>query len=179
MGEVNLLPWREWQRLRAVRRWQAALLGCLVSGLLLTLVLAALLSQHLERWRTDNQVLETRITGLAEGLAQVAVLRERGEDLQVQLEALRELQAQRTSGSDLLSTLMAIVPAGVRLEELTWADGELRLTGLARGGADVAQLLHHLRMSPGLGMADLQALTSSSAGERFRLLAGRRTGTAP
>lgn len=177
MGEVNLLPWREWQRLRSVRRWQAAMLACLAGGLLLALVLAAALGQRLQHWVADNERLERGMAGLAEGLEHVVALKARGNELQAQLDGLSVLQAQRTFAGDLLSRLMAIVPPGVHLEELKWAEGELQLSGLARSGADVAQLLRSLRQSPGLDAADLQTLTSTREGERFRLQAGRQAPT--
>ncbi|OLS64041.1 PilN domain-containing protein [Pseudomonas putida] len=170
MAGINLLPWREWRRQRAIRRWQGLLLASLLAGTLLSLLGVALVSQRLERQLEANARLSERIAGLSEGLAQVALLRERGEVLQAQWTELQGMVRQQGVGGDLLFRLMDIVPPGARLSELQLSEGELRLSGLARSGSDVAQLLRNLGQSPGLGAADLQELVSSPTGERFRLL---------
>lgn len=170
MAGINLLPWREWRRQRAIRRWQGALLGSLLAGTLLSLLGITLVSQRLERRLEANARLAERIAGLAEDLEQVARLRERGDALQAQWVELQALVRQQGTGGDLLFRLMEIVPEGARLSEVHWTDHELRLSGLARTGSDVSQLLRNLGQAPGLGAADLQELVSSPAGERFRLL---------
>lgn len=169
MAGVNLLPWREWRRRQAIRRWQGMLFGSLVVGALLSVAGVAVLDQRLERQAGANARLDERIAGLAEKLEQVTLLGERIAALQAQSDELQGLQQRQGTGGDLLFHLMHIVPAGARLSELHMADGELGLSGLARSGAEVAQLLRNLRQSPGLGAPDLQELGSSPAGERFRV----------
>lgn len=170
MAGINLLPWREWRRQRAVRQWQGLLLASLLAGTLLSLLGVALVGQRLEQRMEANARLAERIAGLAEALEQVTMLRERGDALQSRWEELQALVRQQGAGGDLLMRLMDVVPPGARLNEVQLTDGELRLSGLARSGSDVAQLLRNLAQAPGLGAADLQELASSSAGERFRLL---------
>lgn len=169
MAGVNLLPWREWRKRRAIRSWQVLLLGSLLLGALLSLLGLLLMDQRLERRVEANARLDERIAGLAGGLEQVSKLRNRHHALQAQWTELQALRRRQGVGGELLLRLMDIVPAGARLSELQLADGELRLSGLARNSAEVAQLLRNLRQSPGLGAPDLQELVSSSTGERFRL----------
>lgn len=179
MGGINLLPWRDWQRQRSIRRWQGLLCGSLLLGALLSLLAVVLLGQRLDRQDEANVRLGERIAGLADGLEQVVLLRDRLGDLQAQWDELQVLQVQRNAGGDLLLRLMAIMPAGTRLDELQLVGGELRLSGLARSGADVAQLLRNLTQAPGLGAPDLQELVSSPTGERFRLLVSLQSTESP
>jgi len=179
MAGVNLLPWREWRRRRAIRYWQGLLFGSLLLGALLSLLGIGLLNQHLDRSGEANARLDERIAGLADGLEQVADLRSRFADLQAQWDELQALRRQQWASGDLLFRLMEIVPAGARLSELHLADGELRLSGLARSGAEVAQLLRNLQQSSGLGAPDLQELVSSPSGERFRLVVSLRSPESP
>lgn len=170
MPGINLLPWREWHRRRAIRYWQGLLCASLLMGALISLVAGTLLDRHLDRQSGFNARLAERIVGLAGDLEQVSVLRERRDELLGQWNELQRLQEKGQSAGDLLLRLMEIVPPGARLDELQLTDGELRLSGFARGGAQVAQLLRNLRQAPGLGAPDLQEVVSSTAGERFRLL---------
>ncbi|MDR0276692.1 MAG: PilN domain-containing protein [Paucimonas sp.] len=170
MPGINLLPWREWRRRRAVRCWQGALCASLLVGVLVALLGSVWLDRRLEWQSGVNDRLAQRIAGLSGDLEQVALLRELGDELLGQWNELQRLRDKGQSAGDLLLRLMEIVPPGARLDELQLADGELRLSGLARGGEDVAQLLRNLSQAPGLGAPDLQELVSASGGERFRLL---------
>jgi len=170
MPGINLLPWREWRRRRAIRYWQGLLCVSLLLGALASLLGSAWLDRHLERQSGVNDRLVQRIAGLAGDLEQVSALRERRDELLGQWNELQRLRDKGQSAGDLLLRLMEIVPPGAWLDELQLADGELRLSGLARGGAEVAQLLRNLRQAPGLGAPDLQEVVSSPAGERFRVL---------
>ncbi len=170
MTGINLLPWREWRRRRAIRCWQGLLGTSLLVGALASLVAAAWLDRQLERQSEVSTRLAQRIAGLAGDLEQISVLRERREELLGQWNQLQRLRDEGRPASDLLSRLMEIVPPGAWLDGLRLADGELHLSGIARGGVEVAQLLRNLRQTPGLGAPDLQELVSSPTGERFRLM---------
>ena len=74
MSGINLLPWREWRRRRAIRYWQGMLSGSLLLGALLSLLGVVLMDQRLERQIAANVRLDERITGLAAGLEQVLSL---------------------------------------------------------------------------------------------------------
>ncbi|MHA6198433.1 PilN domain-containing protein [Pseudomonas wadenswilerensis] len=170
MPGINLLPWREWRRRRAIRYWQGLLCAGLLLGALVSLVAGAWLDRQLERQSEANTRLAQRVAGLAGDLEQVSALRERRDELLGQWEEVQRLRDKGQSAGHLLLRLMEIVPPGAWLDELQLVDGELRLSGFARGGAEVAQLLRNLRQSPGLGAPDLQELVSSPTGERFRLM---------
>lgn len=170
MTGINLLPWREWRRRRAIRCWQGALCASLLVGALAALVGSVWLDRHLARQSGVNERLVQRIAGLSGDLERVSVLREHRDELLGQWNELQRLRDTGQSAGDLLWRLMEIVPPGARLDELQLADGELHLSGLARGGEEVAQLLRNLSQAPGLGSPDLQELASTSGGERFRLL---------
>ena len=118
MSGINLLPWREWRRRRAIRYWQGMLSGSLLLGALLSLLGVVLMDQRLERQIAANVRLDERITGLAAGLEQVSALRSRHAALQAQWNLLQGLRWRQASGGDLLFRLMEIVPAGARLSEL-------------------------------------------------------------
>ena len=172
MAGVNLLPWREWQRERSVRRLQLALLAAVVSGAMLALATAILLERQLGDYLREGAATSERITGLETVLADVAALKARRDGLLEQRAGLLELQRQ--PGIDLLTRLMHLVPEQARLDELHLTREELRLSGFARSGGDVAQLLRNLAQAPGVQTPELQEVTSTRGGERFQVLLGLR-----
>lgn len=172
MAGVNLLPWREWQRQRAARRLQCALLAAVGSGAIVLLATTVELERRLGDYLRENDAASERISSLDGALADIAALTAQRDDL---LGQQAELQAlQRQTGADLLTRLMRFVPESVRLEGLQLTRDELRLSGFARTGSDVAQLLRNLGQTPGAGAPELQEITSTRAGERFQVLLGFR-----
>lgn len=167
MTDVNLLPWREWQRGRDVRRLQYGLLAALVTGALMTMVMAVWLDGRLGVQLQESVLLDEQIASLHAALTEVEALNARNADL---VEQQRELQALASQpASTLLGRLMYLVPDQVWLDSLQFTRQELRLTGLARSGPDVAQLLRNLGAEPGVGKANLNEVKSTIAGERFQL----------
>lgn len=169
MSEVNLLPWREWRRQRAIRRWQVLLLAALVTGALAMVLAGVLLARHLESQLRENARLVERIDGLDGLLVEAGGLRARHDALLAQREELLSLQRQRRGAVELLAGLALALPAQVRLDGLHLTEDGLRLAGVTRSGAEVPRLLQALAQVPGLGVADLQEVTTSPAGERFRI----------
>lgn len=168
MSGVNLLPWREWQRQRAVRHLQWALLMAVVSGAVVLLAMAVVLDRRLEASLRDSAVASERISGLDGALAEIATLTSRRDELIGQQAELLDLQRQ--PGTELLTRLMRLVPENVRLDGLQLTRDELQLSGFARSGSDVAQLLRNLGQTPGARAPELQAVTSTRGGERFQVL---------
>lgn len=168
MSAVNLLPWREWQRQRAVRQLQWALLAAVVAGAVVLLVMAVVLDRRLAAHLRENAAATERISGLDGALADIALLTVRRDDLLGQQAELRDLQRQ--PGADLLTRLMHLVPENVRFDGLQLSRDELRLSGFARSASDVAQLLRNLGQTPGVAPPELQDVTSTRAGERFQVL---------
>ena len=179
MSAINLLPWREWRRARAVRRLQWALLVALLLGGVFTAVAAIQLNHRLEGHLRESVRLSERISGLQDALTAVDALRARRDALLEQGRELQALQARRQPAENLLARLTEIVPAHVRLDRLQLTADELSLTGLARSGGEVAQLLRNLGRSPELEVPDLREVKSSLAGERFQMTAGFRQLSAP
>lgn len=178
MHAVNLLPWREWRRQRAIRTFQYGLLAAVLLGGLLVVVAVALLNQRLGAQLKENSRLDERTAGLDGPVAEVEGLVARRDELLKQRNELQALQRQGQSGAELLTHLTRIVPAQVRLDGLQLAGDELRLSGLARSGTDVAHLLRNLGQSPGLSAPDLQEVKSSSQGERFQIVVSLRPAAA-
>lgn len=172
MSGINLLPWREWQRQRAVRQLQWALLATVVTGAVVLLAMAVVLDRRLDAHLRENAAASERISGLDGALADIALLVVRRDDLLGQQAELLDLQRQ--PGADLLARLMRLVPENVRLDGLQLSRDELRLSGFARSGSDVAQLLRNLGQAPGASAPELQDITSTRAGERFQVLLGFR-----
>lgn len=169
MHDINLLPWRNWARQQSVRRWQVACFAAVMLGALVLWAGTALLKHRLAEQVRENLRLEERLAGLGGPLAEAEALRARHERLVEQRNELDRLQARRLSAADLLDGLARAVPEQVRLDSVQLSEAELSVSGVARSGGEVAQLLWALGRSPGMGPAELRDVAGSAQGERFQI----------
>lgn len=171
MVRLNLLPWRERQRLAAVRRFQRGLVVSLLFALCAVMVL-----DHMARQRGLQQA--SRIAERQAGLAQLdgqleslAQLRQARERTLAQSAALAALRVDQGVLPRLFAELERALSAGLQLTDLSLQDGQLELTGLGASSAVVAQFMRELQQSRLLEGLELKQIKAHSQGDEFLLLA--------
>ena len=127
MSALNLVPWRERQRLVALRRWQV---GVGLVAIITTLTLLAIdhalgfINQaheaRLEALHAQQQALQQQLTQ-----APVWQTRERqAQQLQKAWPRWQQLQLQAWQA---LTHLLSVAPHGVQLIHVEWREGQWRL----------------------------------------------------
>lgn len=144
MPFINLLPWRKQYRQRQLRHWGLLVMGCMLSMLLMSIAIPALVA-----WQADRQRIQ------AEYLSQLrASLQRRYQEAQL-LEKQQKLQkmrkAQRLAVSEWeqrLIRLASLLPASVWLTSLSVKSGQVTIHGNAQKPEDVRLLEQNLRQLP-------------------------------
>lgn len=171
MRKVNLLPWRDWQRQRAIRHLQ----GLLFAGVLLAGVGVLLADRYLrhatQREHLASATLQADFRLFEQRLAQVGTLDARRLSLIAQLDAIEALRARRLPLEHWLQRLGQQLPTGVQLGVLQLQGERLSLSGLAESGPQVARLLERLTQLPRVATPVLQEVSATAAGEQFQLSA--------
>lgn len=171
MLRINLLPWREQQRLVALRRLRLMLVG----GVFLALC-SVLLMDQLARKRAQQQAManisqQAVIGGLGAQLERLERDREALESVRGQIDLLATLHADRGLLTVLFADLERALPEGVQVVELKVECERLHIVGLAVSGAVVAQLMRDLGRSSVVLDLELKRLKSLPAGDEFLMLA--------
>lgn len=171
MRRINLLPWREWQRQRALRRFKAALLVCALAGAVAVLIGDRLVRAEQARQQLASDALREDISALDQQLERLAQLTSQRDELAGQVNAIEALRADRQPLAEWLALLGRWVPYGVRLTGVQLLGAQLQVTGVARSGLEVAQLLEGLARLPGVAAPTLKEIKATPAGEQFQLTA--------
>lgn len=171
MLRLNLLPWRERQRLAAVRRFKLAVLASV-----LVAFCGVMLLDHMARQRLQSQELaiaqsQALFQEQQAELARIDGLRERREAVQAQTSALARLRADQGLPLVVFAELERAMPEGLSLSELTLQENRVQVLGLAASPAVLAQLMRALEQSAVLQGLELKRLRNVPAGEEFLLLA--------
>ncbi|MDD1956177.1 PilN domain-containing protein [Pseudomonas sp. 8209] len=169
--DINLLPWRAWQRQRSVRQLQGLMLVALLLGVAIVVLLDRHGAYRLAQQGQANAALRDAIARLEGPLAELADLTARGDALQERIQGLDAVLRTASPGGQVLAPLATRVPQGLQLTALALEGSALRLEGVAQGRASVTQLLRNLDQAPGLGEVQLQEIKATAAGEVFHLSA--------
>lgn len=173
MLRLNLLPWRERQRLSAVKRFKRALVGSMCLALCLVLLIDRMARQRVQQQALANDRRERAIAALDQQLEPFAQVRTTLEAASRQSQALASLRAGQQRLPALLSELEQALPDGVELTTLSLDGAQLHMTGLAVSAGAVAAFMKGLEDARGVSEPALRHMQRQAGGEHFRLAVQR------
>ena len=169
MLRLNLMPWRERQRLRALRHLRMKLLGSVLLALCTVVLIDQLARKRAEQQLLSNASLQAELTALDNQLEQLVEARRATEVARSQTASLERLRADQRVLSALFADLERALPVGTQLTELKLENGRLQMVGVAASGAMVAQLMRDLERSSVLLGLELKRMKSVPGGDEFLL----------
>lgn len=171
MLRLNLLPWRERQRLAALRRFQLVLIGSLLLALAGVIMLDQLARQRGQQQLAAIAERQADVARLDIQLQQLKAVQGSHADVMAQSAALQALR----NGQDLLPRMFAeleqAIGASLQLTEMSIQEGQLQLLGLAASPAVVAQFIRDLQQSRRFDALELKHIRAVADGDEFLLLA--------
>lgn len=147
MARINLLPWRAEIRKQQQKDFIAAI------GLGATLTVAAMMLIHFrisaeQDYQADrNHYLESEIAVLDKRIKDIQDLEAKKKRLIAKMEVIQQLQASRPEIVHLFDELGRTIPEGVYLSDLTQADKNITVNGVAQSNARVSAYMRNLESS--------------------------------
>lgn len=160
MPRINLLPWRAQQRKERQKNFALASLAALLFGLLIMWLVNIGIQGRIDHQNARNQRLQQEIATLDEQIKEIRDLRLRKERLLARMAAIDDLQRARPEVVFLFDQLVAVMPEGVFLTELTQNGRNLLLKGYAESSTRVSALMRNIADSPTLAAPQLQVVQS-------------------
>ena len=155
---INLLPWREWERSRRNRTFSAQLGATAVAAIAAVVVVGSQVSAATERQLARNAVIRQALTTLEGEVARAAALFRERDVLLAEGDAIERMHSTRFSAVYVFSELAATMPARVRYTSLALADGVFEAVGRAESNAGVAALMRNLDASPAFERLTLKGI---------------------
>ncbi|HDS1734234.1 PilN domain-containing protein [Pseudomonas hunanensis] len=171
MLRLNLLPWRERDRLAALRRFQRALIGSLLLAFCGVMVLDYLARQRAHLQAAAIVEGKARIASLDKQLEEVDGLHHAHQVVTAQLASLEALRSDQGQAQSVFAALERALGTGLQLTELSLQEGQLQLLGLAASPAVVAQFMRDLQHAQLFETLELKHIRSGPEGDAFLLLA--------
>ncbi len=144
MANINLLPWREWERERKQREFYVQLAGVLVVGLALVFGAGQYLDNSIEGQDGRNQFLTKKIEELDERIAEISMLRKQREDLLARMRVIQELQGNRPVIVRIFDEIVQTLAKGVHFNQLSMDGTTLNVAGVAESNNRISALMRNL-----------------------------------
>jgi len=147
MAHINLLPWRAELRRQQQNDFMAATgLGVAIT-LLLLLLLHINISSRIDYQNERNQYILTEIASLDSKIKEIQDLEIKRKRLLSKMEVIQELQASRPEIVHLFDELGRTIPEGLYLTDMTQADKNLTVNGVAQSNARISAYMRNLESS--------------------------------
>ena len=170
MANINLLPWREWERERKRKEFLTQLVVVLVIGLLLVFGAGWQLDNSIGNQNQRNERLERGINRLDSKIAEIRTLRKERQDLLERMQVIQELQGNRPVIVRVFDEMVQTLAKGVHYRKLEMQGVELAVSGIAESNNRISALMRSLDGSEWFTEPNLKSIkedpTNSDYGEQ-------------
>jgi type IV pilus assembly protein PilN len=170
MANINLLPWREWERERKQKEFLTQLGAVLLVGVLLVFGAGMYLDNEIEGQQGRNTFLTGKIKVLDEKIAEIQMLRKQREDLLARMRVINELQGNRPVIVRVFDEVVQTLAKGVHYKKLEYEGNMLSVSGVAESNNRISALMRNLDGSDWFTQPNLKSIkedpTNSDYGEQ-------------
>lgn len=163
MARINLLPWREALRKQKQQEF-VVMLGffALLAGAVVLLV-HFYNSQRIEYQRSRNSYLEAEIAKLDQRIKEIEELEKEKRRLLDRMRAIEQLQSNRPLIVHFFDELVASLPDGVSVTQVTQNGTQITINGEAQSNARVSSFMRNLEASKWLKSPQLDIIQANTA----------------
>jgi type IV pilus assembly protein PilN len=162
MANINLLPWREWERERKKKEFLGNLAGVLVLGAVLVFAGGWMLDGDVEHQNARNQFLSGKISVLDSKIEEIATLEQERQELKIRMALIQELQGNRPVIVKVFDELVRTLAKGVHYRKLEMSNGQLKVAGTAESNSRISSLMRNLDESQWFESPNLRSIKEDS-----------------
>ena len=144
MANINLLPWREWERERKQKEFLVNLAGVILLAVVIVLAGGQYFSQAIENQNARNNYLQGKINVLNDRIQEISSLRKDREELLERMRVIQQLQGNRPIIVHVFDEMVQTLASGVHYGELVMNGQELTLEGVAESNNRISALMRNL-----------------------------------
>jgi len=144
MANINLLPWREWERERKRKEFLVNLAGVALLGVIVVLAWGQYLDSSVSYQQARNGFYQERIAVLDARIAQIATLRQERAELLDRMRVIQELQGNRPVIVRVFDEIVQTLPTGVHFSTLAMAGTVLSVGGMAESNNRISALMRNI-----------------------------------
>jgi type IV pilus assembly protein PilN len=174
MPRINLLPWREQERVERKKAFGVGMFGAAVAAFLVAVVGWLLMNQMMDAQRDRNNLLRAEITVLDKKIEEINDLEAQKQTFIARIQIIETLQRSRPEIVKVFDTFARIIPDGVHLTSLQQTGTTFKIQGLTQSPARVSNFMRAIGGSEHLLEGELEVVATgrgTGASSNFTLYA--------
>ena len=160
MSNINLLPWRDDFKKKKKQQFFAVLVlsSLLVLGLSYggKIYVDSLIAAQQQR----NQFLQTQTIILDRRIAEISQIKKEKAELERRINLIQQLEEKRNYATRLFNTLVDVVPAGIYLNKVTFANEQIDVNGMSESNNRLAKMMRNIDSSGWLGDSYISSIVA-------------------
>jgi type IV pilus assembly protein PilN len=164
MPRINLLPWREAERIKRQRDFGVAMAGAVVAGVLVIISSMFAYSQMIDNQKDRNNRLTAEIVELEKSITEIDGLERQKERLLARMEIIEQLQKSRPEIVHLFDGVARQLPEGVYLTGLKQTGSRVEVRGVAQSSTRVSALMRQIDASAWMSDPEVERVETTSSG---------------
>jgi type IV pilus assembly protein PilN len=158
MANINLLPWREWERERKKNEFFARLGLVFVLGAVVIFAGGWFLDGATDQQRDRNEFMRAKVAVLDGQIAEIRELSEKREQLLARMRVIQELQGNRPIIVRVFDELVRTLAKGVYYNSVVMSNKSLSLSGTSESNNRISTLMRGLDESESFAGPNLKGL---------------------
>jgi len=168
MANINLLPWREWERERKQKEFLAQIAGVLVVGVVLVFGAGQYFDAKVEGQEGRNKFLQDKIKVLDTRIVEIQGLRKQREDLLAKMRVIQDLQGNRPVIVRVFDEIVQTLAKGVHYDQLKMASRQLTVAGVAESNNRISALMRNLDASDWFANPNLKSIKEDPSNSDYQ-----------
>lgn len=173
MARINLLPWRQEERLRKNQEFNVMAAAAAVLAALVALLALTYLNNQLSDQQSANEMISNENKRIEGVLEDIKALEAQRDEMVSRMKIVQDLQGRRSVPVRIWDDIARAVPNNMYLVGIKREGDTITLSGFAANNSVVSQLVRNLDASPWLGSSlipqiktNVQAYSVGGDGQR-------------
>lgn len=147
MAHINLLPWRESQRVEQKRNYLTLLAGIAILGVGLMFGVGTIVDTMITNQGYRNQFVERQIVELDAQIEKIKNIKKDKQAIEQRMALIEQLEASRNAVPRVLDELAKLVPPGLSFRSFSRKGNHVEILGVSESNNRLADFMRQLEQS--------------------------------
>lgn len=163
MAHINLLPWRESQRVEEKRNYLTLLVGIAVLALGLMFGVGTIVDKMVANQNQRNHFIEVEITVLDTQIEKIKNIKKDKQAIEQRMALIEQLEASRNAVPRVLDELVRLVPPGLSFRSFSRQGNRVEVLGVSESNNRLADFMRQLEQSTVFSSGVLSSIVADTS----------------
>jgi type IV pilus assembly protein PilN len=163
MAHINLLPWREAQRVEEKRNYLTMLAGIAIVAFGLMFGVGTVVDTMITNQGQRNQFVEKEIVALDAQIEKIKNIKKDKQAIEQRMALIEQLEASRNAVPRVLDELVRLVPPGLSFRSFSRKGNQVEVLGVSESNNRLADFMRQLEQSTVFSSGVLSSIVADTS----------------